>query len=180
MLHVRKLLVFVLVILALVVVVPVALAQVTPAVTVADQSIVSNTVVVETVVSDGPGWIVIHTQADGKPGPIIGYAPVVAGENTAVMVEVDGAAATDTLYAMLHTDAGQVGVYEFPGDDGPVRVGDAVITPAFNVAGTPAALPETGGQNSPWIVLMLAAGLIALVSGAMLVLAHRISQTKLI
>jgi hypothetical protein len=105
---------------------------------------------------------------------------VVAGENTAVTVEVDGAAATDTLYAMLHTDAGQVGVYEFPGDDGPVRVDDAVITPAFNVTGTPAALPETGGQAFPRIVLVLAMGLIVLVSGAMLVLAHRINQTKLI
>jgi len=180
MLHIRKPLVFVLVMLTLVVAVPVALAQMTPAVTVGDQQIVNNTVVVETVVSDGPGWIVIHTQADGKPGPVIGYAPVVSGENTAVTVEVDGAAATDTLYAMLHTDAGQAGVYEFPGDDGPVRVDDAVITPAFNVTGTPAALPETGGEAFPWQVLLLAVGLVAIGSGGMLVLTHRISQTKLI
>jgi plastocyanin len=42
--------------------------------------------------------------------------------------------ATTTLYAMLHTDAGQVGTWEFPGgDDAPVRVGEQVVSPAFNL-----------------------------------------------
>ena len=56
----------------------------------------------------------------------------------------------------------------------------AVAMPVTLAQVMPAALPETGGQSSPWTVLVLAAGLIALVSGAMLVMAHRISQTKLI
>ena len=107
----------------------------TPSVTVADQAITDGMVTVAEVVSQGPGWIVIHAQADGKPGPIIGYEAVVDGANQDVMVQVDAAAATDTLYAMLHTDAGTVGTFEFPGGaDVPVK-DDAgnVITPAFTM-----------------------------------------------
>ena len=47
-----------------------------PSVTVADQEIVDGKVTIAEVVSDGPGWLVIHAQADGKPGPILGYSPV--------------------------------------------------------------------------------------------------------
>ncbi|RME44302.1 MAG: hypothetical protein D6796_11960, partial [Caldilineae bacterium] len=110
-----------------------AAAQMTPSVTVSDQAILKGTVTIEKVVSDGPGWIVIHTQKDGKPGPIIGHAAVSDGENDNVVVQIDATAATATLYAMLHTDAGQVGTYEFPGDDVPVKVGDKIVTPPFRV-----------------------------------------------
>lgn len=100
--------------------VPAASAQVTPSVSVSDQATEGGTVTVDKVVSDGPGWIVIHTEQDGAPGPVIGHAAVSDGENLNVAVAVDTAQATDTLYAMLHTDAGQIGTYEFPGDDTPV------------------------------------------------------------
>jgi hypothetical protein len=133
MLHFHKKLIFVVVVLVLVAVAPSVAAQMTPSVTVSDQAIANGTVTVASVDSDGPGWIVIHTQQDGAPGPIIGHAPVSDGSNSDVVVEVDAAAATDTLFAMLHTDAGTVGTYEFPGDDVPVKVNDQVVTPPFNV-----------------------------------------------
>lgn len=110
-------------------------AMVTPSVTVADQDIVDGTVTIAEVVSDGPGWLVIHAQKDGKPGPVLGHSAVSDGVNTNVVVEIDVSGAAETLYAMLHTDAGTVGTYEFPGPDGPVKVGDKVVTPAFNVTG---------------------------------------------
>ncbi len=118
-----------------------------PAVTVADQPIADGAVTIASVVSDGPGWMVIHAQADGKPGPVLGYAPVSDGENQEVVVDIDASQATETLYAMLHTDVGQIGTYEFPGDDGPVKIGDQVITPPFKVVGamaemTPAVIVE--------------------------------------
>jgi plastocyanin len=41
---------------------------------------------------------------------------------------------------MLHTDAGEVGTWEFPnGPDTPVMVGEQVVTPAFKVMGLAAA-----------------------------------------
>ena len=77
---------------------------------------------------------------------------------------VDTSGATETLYAMLHTDAGEIGTWEFPGGpDAPVEVGDAVITPPFNVTGgLPAALPETGGETLPWANILLVMGGLAL------------------
>ena len=57
---------------------------------VADQELGENgTVTITSVTSDTVGWLVIHAQADGKPGPILGSAPVAAGENSDVVVEID-------------------------------------------------------------------------------------------
>lgn len=106
-----------------------------PSVTVVDQDLVDGTLTVAEVVSTGPGWIVIHAEAEGQPGPVIGQSPVADGINTNVVVAVDPAGATETVYAMLHTDAGEAGTYEFPGPDSPVTVDDQVIAPAFGVTG---------------------------------------------
>ncbi|MCO6449240.1 MAG: hypothetical protein J5I90_00500 [Caldilineales bacterium] len=115
---------------------------ITPSVLVEDQDAGGGMVTISEVVSAGPGWIVIHAQADGSPGPVIGYSPVVEGSNEDVAVEIDLAGATETLYAMLHVDAGTVGEYEFPGDDGPARVDGQVVTPPFNVT-----LPEQAAMG---------------------------------
>ena len=149
--------------------------NVTVGVGVADQAVADSKVTVAKVFSDGPGWIVIHAQADGKPGPIVGFSPVADGENTDVAVEIDTSGATETLYAMLHTDAGEVGTWEFPdGPDVPVKVGDAVITPSFNVTGgLPGMLPETGGETLSWASILLVIGVLALFSGLGLSLARR-------
>src|SRR5690606_27799110 len=88
--------------------------------TVEDQSLSeTNSVVVPRVVSDGPGWMVIHADDAGGPGPVIGWPGVEDGENTDVEVEIDPAGLTDTVHAMLHVDVGVEGEYEFPGDDIP-------------------------------------------------------------
>jgi len=137
---------------------PVAETMITPSVTVADQEIVEDSVMIAEVVSDGPGWLVVHAQADGKPGPILGYSAVGSGTNAGVMVSIDTSSATETLYAMLHTDAGEIGTWEFPnGPDAPVMVGEQVITPAFKVSNqaavvqseptaTPTAPSNAGGE----------------------------------
>jgi len=106
-----------------------------PMVRVTDQPIVNDFLMIAEVVSDGPGWIVIHADADGKPGPIIGRSAVIDGTNRDVMVAVLSSNATDMLYAMLHIDEGNIGIYEFPGPDLPEMVNGAVISPAFNITG---------------------------------------------
>ena len=114
---------------------------ITPAVTVADQAIVDGKVTIAQVVSAGPGWLVVHAQKDGAPGLVIGYSPVKEGDNSDVVVMIDVANATSTLYAMLHADMGTAGTYEFPGADVPVKVDGQVVTPAFAVTGGLAAVP---------------------------------------
>lgn len=124
-------------------------AAITPSVTVADQAIVEDSVTIAQVVSDGPGWLVVHTDASGKPGPVLGYSPVSDGENTNVVVLIDSSDATQTLYAMLHSDAGTLGTYEFPGSDGPVLVGEQMVSPAFQITAGLAAAPAANPTSAP-------------------------------
>ena len=94
----------------------------------------ANTVVVPAVRASADGWIVIHSDNNGAPGPVAGFAPVTAGANHNIAVELDPAVATETLHAMLHVDAGVAGEYEFPGDDGPVMdAGGSVVMLPFQV-----------------------------------------------
>ena len=99
-----------------------------PMVAVRDQDATAGTVMIEQIIAADPGWIVIHTEQNGGPGPVVGYVGVPAGLSNDVVVEIDTAAATPRLYAMLHADAGTPGTYEFPGADAPVA-GDQTNVP---------------------------------------------------
>jgi predicted lipoprotein with Yx(FWY)xxD motif len=150
-------------------------AEVTPSVKVADQAIANDAVTIAEVSSKGPGWIVIHADKNGAPGPVLGYTAVKDGANKDVVVKLAAEGRTETLYAMLHTDAGAVGTYEFPGADGPVSVDGKVVTPAFKVtAAAPATLPTTGGVVTPWTaILLLAAGGVIVLGGLGLAVSRR-------
>lgn len=106
----------------------------TPSVTVSDQAVKDDTVTISQVTSDGPGWIVIHKEQGGGPGPVVGYAAVKSGSNSNVVVKIDSYTATPKLFAMLHTDKGVVGKYEFPGPDVPVMLNGEMVSPAFMVS----------------------------------------------
>jgi len=78
-------------------------------------------VAVESAVFTKPGYIVIHQDAEGSPGPVIGNSDLLSGSNQNVSVTLSRASLVgENLYAMLHFDNGD-GVYEFPGDDLPAR-----------------------------------------------------------
>jgi plastocyanin len=117
------------------------------AVVVADQAVEAGTVSVPAVLSAGPGWMVIHAGASGSPGPVVGFAPVEAGINFAVVVEIDEAAAGEAVFAMLHDDLGVEGTYEFPGADAPARAGGAVVMLPFALL--PGELGAGGGSGEP-------------------------------
>lgn len=147
MTHMRKGLVFGLVLMLVVMVAPLAFAQDTPSVTVNDQAIENDSVTIQQVVSQGPGWLVIHADDNGSPGPVLGHSAVTDGVNENVVVQLDAAGRTETLHAMLHTDAGTEGTYEFPGADTPVTVDGNVVNVPFQVTGgaaqeTPTATVE--------------------------------------
>jgi hypothetical protein len=102
-------------------------------VTVKDQKAAMGAVSIDEVLSNGPGWLVIHADKNGAPGPVIGFAAVSEGLVKNLAVKIDESKATPVLYAMLHTDAGKVGVYEFPGPDVPVMVDEKMVSPAFTL-----------------------------------------------
>ena len=102
-----------------------------------DQPVQNNSVTIASVVAQVDGWLVVHQGVDGAPGPVAGYAPVSAGNNRNVVVNLDMAAATEMLFPMLHVDTGTSGTYEFQqvqGADGPVAVNGVVaVTPIWTV-----------------------------------------------
>jgi plastocyanin/predicted small secreted protein len=107
-------------------------------ISVSDQDASDGFVTIDDVHTTQPGWLVIHTDQDGAPGPVIGFAQVEAGEEHSLRVEINLDQATPKLFAMLHLDAGTKGLYEFPGEDVPVKDGDAIVNEPFN-----ATLPIT-------------------------------------
>jgi hypothetical protein len=93
-----------------------------------------NIVTVAQVQSTQEGWLVIHANANGSPGPVLGWAHVGPGQNNNVNVVISPTGRTDTMFAMLHVDLGTQHLYEFPGADVPARDADGeMVTPPFDL-----------------------------------------------
>ena len=105
-------------------------AEQVPSITNPRQQMPDGTIVIDKVYMDQSGWVVIHADQDGSPGPVIGYKQVPEGISTEVVIQIANEDSTSTLYAMLHVDAEPMGEFNFPnGDDAPVTVdGDVVVT----------------------------------------------------
>lgn len=111
--------------------------NVTPSINVTNQTIQGNAtianVTIDKVVSDGPGWIVVHNSLFGALGGAVGFAPVQSGTNSNVTVVIDTLAATDQLKAELHKDLGQPGVFEYPAVDVPQMIDGKPVSANFSV-----------------------------------------------
>lgn len=88
-------------------------------------------ITVDAALIDVQGWLVIHADNGGKPGPVLGFTPLVRGLSTNIAVTVSADGLTDTVFPMLHVDTGEPGTYEFgqvQGADGPVQTDGNVVT----------------------------------------------------
>jgi predicted lipoprotein with Yx(FWY)xxD motif len=117
-------------------------STVTPSITLRDQNVAGGKVVIDKVVSSGPGWVAIHVKnQDGTPGEEIGFAPVKDGLNTGVVVTIDASKVTPELFAMLHINAGDPNAYEYPGPDVPVMASGQMVAPTFKTSPDNPAMP---------------------------------------
>ena len=125
-----------------------------PLVKVSDQPLSGNSVMVDDVVSNGPGWIVIYTtDSYGQPSEAIGHAAVKDGDNQMVMVPVDPSKAQGTLYAQLQADKGIVGTFESSSVDAPVMVGVQMIAGTFKITtGQSASTSTTPAPAGPAVL----------------------------
>ena len=97
-----------------------------------------TTIVVASIDLPAPGFIAVHSDGGGSPGPVIGHSDLLpAGTSTDVSVTLDQPFDADaTVYPMVHIDMNNNGVYEFaPPDvttDGPglTAEGDVAVTGA--------------------------------------------------
>lgn len=107
-----------------------------PAVKADNQSVSNGVVSADMVVAAENGWMVVHrTDAEMKPGPVVGYAPLRMGENMDVAaILTEEVAAGDMLMLMVHSEAGGMttGGFEYTlgaTEDGPIRIdGELVMT----------------------------------------------------
>lgn len=108
-----------------------------PLISIGDQLVAENTVTADVVTIGGPGWLAVHADNEGGPGPVIGQTLLEPGRNKNVTVELAAEGQTAVLWPMLHVDTGEAGVYEFgavEGADAPVIVGDTVaVLPIWTV-----------------------------------------------
>lgn len=105
-----------------------------PAIVVSDQEVAEDGVVTfESVISNGPGWLVLYLDDEGEPGGILEYMPVRPGINEALTIAINWRVATPTVHAMLYEDAGETGVFEIPDVDTAVEVGNAPLASTFQL-----------------------------------------------
>ncbi len=105
-----------------------------PIITVTDQTLAEDgRLTIAQVNIAEAGWLVIHAQRDGQVEEVLGYTAVSPGINVDVPVTVDPLQASPSLVAMLHTDKGENGEFEFPGSDSPLQFESAVVSAGFDV-----------------------------------------------
>lgn len=105
-----------------------------PEVSAVDQTVDdSGSVVISSVVALEDGWLVLYADEEGEAGEMLGHAAVEEGENSDVSFTVDPYQVTERLHAVLHSDQGELGTFEFPGVDTPVEVDGDEVAATFAV-----------------------------------------------
>lgn len=111
-----------------------AQAQMEQKVTASDQDLSNGIVSADAVVAAENGWLVVHrTDAEMKPGPVVGYAPIRGGTTDDVAaILTEDVAPGDMLMLMVHSEAGgmKTGAFEYTlgaKEDGPIRVNDKLV-----------------------------------------------------
>jgi LPXTG-motif cell wall-anchored protein len=142
----------------------------------ADQAISGGMVTVAEVNASQDGWIAVHIDEGGKPGPVIGHVAAPKGKSTNLAVKLEQDVKVGSkLWPMLHIDAGTIGTYEFPGPDAPVVVNNNIVMKQITITAAAtapaAALPNTGGEELP--LALLAGALAILLAGGLLKLRAR-------
>lgn len=105
-----------------------------PMVDASNQSVSNGVVSADKVMAGQNGWLVVHrTDADMKPGPVVGYAPLREGENIDVAaILTEEVKPGEMLMLMVHgEDGGMVtGGFEYTlgaKEDGPIRIDDKLV-----------------------------------------------------
>lgn len=109
-----------------------AVATASGSVTAEDQTSDGTSLRVSEVTLEGveQGFIGVHKDLDGKPGPVVGVAQVQKGTTGDLVVTFDQPVETGAFWPMLHVDDNAIGTYEFTkveGADLPVKDGDMVV-----------------------------------------------------
>lgn len=93
---------------------PAAADEILGSIDVADQAGDGTALTVASVnIESSPGWIALHADADGAPGPVVGFVQIPEGDSENVDVMGEDALSSGDYWPMLHRDDGELGTYEF-------------------------------------------------------------------
>lgn len=112
-----------------------------------EQQVVGDTVAVAGVVVQRAGWLVIYADAGGQQGAVLGRVALVAGTNPNMLISFPLDTVTEQLHAVLHTDDGQNGVFEFgrvENTDMPLLIDEQPATTTFKINPNPVILKADG------------------------------------
>ncbi len=111
-----------------------AAATVTGSLAAVDQTSDGKTITVKAVnIKGAKGFIAVHADLSGAPGPVVGHVAIPEGDSSNVVVKLDSTVASGSYWPMLHLDAGTIGTYEFPGPDGPVKDSAGIVMKQIKV-----------------------------------------------
>ncbi len=105
----------------------------------ADQSGDGKSVKIASVSIDAGGkggWVALHMDKDGKPGPVKYFVQVPAGSSSDVVIPTPGGITTGAYWPMLHVDDSVIGTYEFPqtaGADLPAKADGMIVMKKITV-----------------------------------------------
>lgn len=117
-----------------------------PDISIYDQPVIDGRIIAERVISPGPGWVVVYTTEEEQPGIIIGFAPLTAGVNELVSIEIVETAVTPQLFLLLHEESSDPAEFNFPAADLPASYNDQLIPP-FAMITTPGNYVVTTDQT---------------------------------
>lgn len=106
---------------------------ITPTITVEDQPLRGDLVTVATATAVDDSWLVIQTETNNVPGPVIGATRIKKGENKNIAIAIDKSQATPKLFAMIHVDDGEKGKLDFPGADMPLMYKGEMVSKLFSL-----------------------------------------------
>jgi hypothetical protein len=104
-----------------------------PVIKVHDQPVMNGKILVDEILSGDQVWVAIYADQNGMPGQLIGYRRIIPGIYRQLEVEIDLSNATVVLYAIVHVDHENRGVFEFPGIDTPILNGEVPESHSFRI-----------------------------------------------
>ncbi len=104
-------------------------------------------VTIKKVATARDGWVSIHkSKPDGsiQQPDSIGEARVDSGDSEDIIIDLwEAPAVGDKLWALLHIDAGERGLYEYPGKDAPVTKNGETVARSFVIQSDQAEKEES-------------------------------------
>ena len=94
-----------------------------------------KTIKIDDATFQGTGWVAIHSDAGGAPGPVIGVSKMLdSGTTSDLVITLDKPlTASAKVFPMEHLEDNGNTTYDFPNGDAPAKVGADVVVVGIDI-----------------------------------------------